>query len=190
MLLTHRVAVIYGASGGWGVGQSTARLFAEQGALVVILDADENTAQAAALRLGLEHLGFACDVNQRESCEAAAQRILAACGRVDVLVNNIAISPDERYLSEAFVPSMRARGQGSIAYMAASGWAGLTREMARELEPDNIRVNCIRPGVMRTGMAGEDDPFDIAGAFLFLASDLSAYLTGAVVDVDGGRLIH
>jgi NAD(P)-dependent dehydrogenase (short-subunit alcohol dehydrogenase family) len=74
--------------------------------------------------------------------------------------------------------------------MAASGWAGLTREMARELEPDNIRVNCIRPGVMRTGMAGEDDPFDIAGAFLFLASDLSAYLTGAVVDVDGGRLIH
>ena len=46
-----------------------------------------------------------------------------------------------------------------------------------------------------TGIAAEDyedlgDADDVAGAYLFLASDLSAYITGAVIDVNGGMLIH
>ncbi len=68
--------------------------------------------------------------------------------------------------------------------------------MARELGPDNIRVNCVAPGVASAkqpwDVCGDHsaDVWDIAGALLFLASDLSAYLTGAIVDVDSGRLIH
>jgi NAD(P)-dependent dehydrogenase (short-subunit alcohol dehydrogenase family) len=86
---------------------------------------------------------------------------------------------------------------------------GLAKAMARELGPDGIRVNCVTPGLIQTDITGgkltEDmrreilkgiplnrlgDADDVAGAFLFLASDLSAYITGAVIDVNGGMLIH
>jgi NAD(P)-dependent dehydrogenase (short-subunit alcohol dehydrogenase family) len=81
--------------------------------------------------------------------------------------------------------------------------------MARELGPDNVRVNSIAPGLIQTDITGDkltDDlkaqivegiPLkrlgvadDVANACLFLASDLSSYITGAVVDVNGGMLIH
>jgi NAD(P)-dependent dehydrogenase (short-subunit alcohol dehydrogenase family) len=81
--------------------------------------------------------------------------------------------------------------------------------MARELGPDGIRVNCITPGLIPTDLTGDrlTDQMraeivkgiplgrlgaveDVAGAFLFLASDLSSYITGAVIDVNGGLLIH
>ena len=81
--------------------------------------------------------------------------------------------------------------------------------MARELGPDNVRVNSITPGLIQTDITGDkltDDlkaeiikgiPLsrlgaadDVANACLFLASDLSAYITGAVIDVNGGMLIH
>jgi NAD(P)-dependent dehydrogenase (short-subunit alcohol dehydrogenase family) len=81
--------------------------------------------------------------------------------------------------------------------------------MARELGPDNVRVNSVAPGLIQTDITGDkltDDlkaqivegiPLkrlgvadDVANACLFLASDLSSYITGAVVDVNGGMLIH
>jgi NAD(P)-dependent dehydrogenase (short-subunit alcohol dehydrogenase family) len=131
-------------------------------------------------------------------------------------------------LSQALVPHMRERKRGSIACMssvsaqrgggifggphysaAKAGVLGLAKAMARELGPDNIRVNCVTPGLIQTDITGgklTDDmrreilkgiPLnrlgnaeDVAGAFLFLASDLSAYITGAVIDVNGGMLIH
>ena len=81
--------------------------------------------------------------------------------------------------------------------------------MARELGPDNVRVNSITPGLIQTDITGgklTDDlkaeiikgiPLgrlgvadDIGNACLFLASDLSAYITGATIDVNGGMLIH
>ncbi len=86
---------------------------------------------------------------------------------------------------------------------------GLAKAMARELGPDNVRVNSITPGLIQTDITGDkltDDlkaeiikgiPLsrlgaadDVANACLFLASDLSAYITGAVIDVNGGMLIH
>ena len=86
---------------------------------------------------------------------------------------------------------------------------GLAKAMARELGPDNIRVNSVTPGLIQTDITGgklTDDlkaeiikgiPLgrlgvadDVANAYLFLASDLSAYITGAVIDVNGGMLIH
>ena len=132
------------------------------------------------------------------------------------------------YLSQAFIPHMRERKQGSIACMssvsaqrgggifggphysaAKAGVLGLAKAMARELGPDNIRVNCVTPGMIQTDITGGKltdelraeitkgiplnrlgDAEDVAGAYLFLASDLSSYITGAVIDVNGGMLIH
>jgi NAD(P)-dependent dehydrogenase (short-subunit alcohol dehydrogenase family) len=99
---------------------------------------------------------------------------------------------------------------GGAHYSAAkAGVLGLAKAMARELGPDGIRVNCVTPGLIQTDInAGKisDEartkilegiplnrlgvPTDVANIFLFLASDLSAYVTGAVIDVNGGMLIH
>ena len=105
------------------------------------------------------------------------------------------------------------RGGGILGgphYSAAkAGVLGLARAMARELGTAGIRVNCITPGLIGTdiikGKLTEDrkaeiaetiplgrlgHPNDIAGACVFLGSDLSAYCTGITLDVNGGMLIH
>jgi NAD(P)-dependent dehydrogenase (short-subunit alcohol dehydrogenase family) len=99
---------------------------------------------------------------------------------------------------------------GGPHYSAAKGGVlGLGKAMARELGPDNVRVNSITPGLIQTDITGgklTDDlraeiikgiPLarlgvtdDVANSCLFLASDLSSYITGAVIDVNGGMLIH
>ena len=86
---------------------------------------------------------------------------------------------------------------------------GLTKAMAREFGPDQIRVNALTPGLIQTDITGgllhderrhaiiDSIPLgrlgaadDVAHAALFLASDLSSYLTGVTLDVNGGMLIH
>jgi NAD(P)-dependent dehydrogenase (short-subunit alcohol dehydrogenase family) len=99
---------------------------------------------------------------------------------------------------------------GGPHYSAAkAGVLGLAKAMARELGPDGIRVNSVTPGLIQTDITGgkltDDlkaeiikgiplnrlgDAEDVARACLFLASDLSSYTTGAVIDVNGGMLIH
>ncbi|CEJ16289.1 3-oxoacyl-[acyl-carrier-protein] reductase FabG [bacterium YEK0313] len=99
---------------------------------------------------------------------------------------------------------------GGPHYSAAkAGVLGLARAMARELGPFGIRVNSIAPGLIQTDItAGKlsdemkrdilkgiplnrlGDARDVAGIGLFLASSLSAYVTGATIDVNGGMLIH
>ena len=99
---------------------------------------------------------------------------------------------------------------GGPHYSAAKGRVlGLARAMARELGPDGIRVNSIAPGLIDTDITGgklkgalleeilRGIPLgrvgrteDVANACLFLASELSAYLTGITLDVNGGMLIH
>lgn len=132
------------------------------------------------------------------------------------------------YMSQATVPSMREQKSGSIVNMssvsaqrgggifggphysaAKAGILGLTKAMARELAPDNVRVNAICPSLIDTditagmmtperrqminaqipmGRPGRAD--EVAGCALFLASDLSSYVTGSEIDVNGGSHIH
>ena len=81
MLLKDKVAVITGGAGQNGLGFATARMMAEQGARVVILDLAVADPQAAAARLGAQHLGLVADVTDKASCEAAAAQIKAAMGQ-------------------------------------------------------------------------------------------------------------
>lgn len=249
MLLQGKVAAISGAASRRGIGLATAKLFAEQGARIAILDLDAAASQAAAATLGDGHRGFACNVTDREATLRASREVLDAFGQVDVLINNagvtqpvktLDIAPENYdlvldvnlrgtlYLSQAFIPAMRERGGGSIACMssvsaqrgggifggphysaAKAGVLGLAKAMAREFGPVGIRVNCVTPGLIQTDITGDKltdemrtdiirgipigrlgEARDVAGAFLFLASDLSSYITGAVIDVNGGMLIH
>ena len=99
---------------------------------------------------------------------------------------------------------------GGPHYSAAkAGVLGLAKAMAREFGADRIRINSITPGLIQTDITGDKltpdmraeiikgiplgrlgDAADVANACLFLVSDLSTYLTGITLDVNGGMLIH
>jgi NAD(P)-dependent dehydrogenase (short-subunit alcohol dehydrogenase family) len=249
VLLAHKTAVISGAASARGIGRATARLFAEHGARVAILDLDAAGAKNAAEELGPGHIGVGCDVGDLTSCRQAAEQAISAFGKIDILVNNAGVTQPLKlmeirpenwqvvvdinltgvlYLSQAFIPHMRTRKQGSIACMssvsaqrgggifggphysaAKAGVLGLAKAMALEVGPDGIRVNSVTRGLIQTDITGDKltpdmktdlikeiplnrlgDAKDVANIYLFLASDLSAYVTGAVIDVNGGMLIH
>lgn len=248
-LLEGKTAVITGGASPRGLGKAMAKLFAEHGARVAILDLNAAQAEDAAADIGDAHIGLACDVTRKEDCDAAVAAVLGAFGQVDILVNNAGITQPlkimdithENYdavmdvnllgtlnMSQACIPHMRERKTGKIVNMssvsaqrgggifggphysaAKAGILGLTKAMARELAPDGIRSNAICPGFIATDITGgkltpemmsqilEGIPMarageasDVAGCALFLASDLSAYVTGSEVDVNGGSLIH
>src|ERR1700704_1484098 len=125
--------------------------------------------------------------------------------------------------SRAVLPHMRAGGGGSIinigsvlsllgarnrvAYAASKGAVvAMTKAMALDHAPENIRVNCIAPGIVATEMVAKfntdeaarrqreamhpmgrfGQPEDVASAAVFLASDESGWTTGSVLTVDGG----
>ena len=133
------------------------------------------------------------------------------------------------YMTHAVVPLMRQRRQGSIInvgstagmrprpgltwYNASKGAVNLlSKSMAAELGPDNIRVNAICPVMGATGLIEQflgvadtpesrakvvagiplgrlSTPDDVAQAALYLASDASCFITGVELPVDGGRTI-
>jgi NAD(P)-dependent dehydrogenase (short-subunit alcohol dehydrogenase family) len=253
MLLKDKVAVITGGAGPNGLGFATAKLMAQHGARVVVLDLAGAEPAAAAAKLGDghlgAHLGLVADVTDKASCDAAIAAVLKAFGRIDVLVNNAGITQPRKtveitnadydavldvslrgtlLMSQAVIPTMQRQRGGSIVcissvsaqrgggilggphYSAAkAGVLGLARAMARELGVDGVRVNCITPGLIQTDIQkgklseerkveiARDIPLgrlgvtaDVAGACLYLASDLSSYCTGITLDVNGGMLIH
>ncbi|MGG1658988.1 SDR family oxidoreductase [Brevibacillus sp. NRS-1366] len=250
-LLQGKTAIVTGAAS--GMGKAIAKLFADQGANVVLADLNKAAAEQAAQELP-EGKGQAVqtDVSDDQSVAALIKDTVAAFGSIDVLVNCAgvpqAFTPIEELSLEQWdkimsvntksiylttrhaVPHMKAGKKGSIiniasiagirarpglnAYCASKGAAiMLSKALAIELAPYQIRVNVINPGPAETPMlgkfisgneaeveAGKKDifissvplgtliqPEDIAQAALYLASDLSKIVTGEVMNVDGGR---
>jgi NAD(P)-dependent dehydrogenase (short-subunit alcohol dehydrogenase family) len=111
----------------------------------------------------------------------------------------------------ASVAAQRGGGLVGGGHYAASkgGVISLTKTIAREFGPQGIRANIVCPSMTDTGMLDGNVPperydeivaaiplrragkaVDVAGACLFLTSELSAYVTGATIDVNGGSHIH
>lgn len=126
-------------------------------------------------------------------------------------------------VTKALAPAMLKQRGGSIINIASvvglmgnagqanyaaskAGLIGLTKSLAKEFAPRNVRVNAIAPGFIRTAMTDalpEDvqtqmkqaiplarfgEPSDVAGVVMFLASDLAGYVTGQVINCDGGLI--
>jgi NAD(P)-dependent dehydrogenase (short-subunit alcohol dehydrogenase family) len=249
--LRGKVAIITGAGG--GIGQATARLFAEEGAAVVIAERNADAGRAAAQEIvasgGRAHF-VETDVAVETSIRRMVEETVRVFGAIHILVNNAAVfvlkgidaTPEEwreildvnvvgpSLAAKHVVPEMRRAGGGAIVNLGSissfiaqpqfvtynttkGAIANMTRCMALDLAPDNIRVNAVCPGVVWTqiverltreqGMdrAAADidpawggaamikriaDPREIAQAILFLASDEASFITAANLMVDGG----
>lgn len=248
--LKGKIAIVTGSTSGIGVG--IARVFAQEGATVVVCGRREERGQAVVEQLkelGAQASYHYLDITKPESVQALMDDTVKTYGRLDILVNNAAnvglkdgrvdeltvemwdaiMESDLRsvFLAiKAALPYMRQQKQGSIVNigsMASSGGdlgaaayasakAGvnlLTQSVALQYGKENIRCNCIRPGLIVTP---ENDakvaqmlkdifldnievnrygcPEDIGYMACYLASDESAYVTGQIMDVDGGTNVH
>ena len=151
MKLKGKVAFLTGAAGA-GIGQTTARLMAKEGANVVVTDAHEErsrtVAQEIASELGVNTLGVGCDVTRREAVEAAVKAALEKFGSIDILVNNagtnrptpVVTMADETwdlvlnttlrgtfYCCRAVLPAMIKQGSGRIINIgSAAAFMGLS----------------------------------------------------------------
>ncbi|MBL8343286.1 MAG: SDR family oxidoreductase [Rubrivivax sp.] len=164
----------------------------------------------------VNNAGITQPVKTLEITGADYDRILDVSLRGTLYMSQAALPAMKQRKSGSIVciSSVSAQRGGGIFggphYSAAkAGVLGLARAMAREFGADGIRVNCITPGLIETDITagklskekkaeinstiplarlGRAD--DVAGACVFLASELSAYCTGITLDVNGGMLIH
>jgi 3-oxoacyl-[acyl-carrier protein] reductase len=243
MKLKDQVAVVTGA--GRNIGEDVAKLFAAEGAAVAVFEMDRTRGQRtvdAVVAAGGKAALFIADVSKGADVAAAVQAVVDTFGRIDVLVNNVAISDNKHIfditeeewdrvltvtlksqflMSQAVGRQMAKQPTGgrivnigstsgfmgrkrAIAYSAAKGGvANLTRAMAAQLAPHNIRVNAVVPNKIGSPV-GKDEfdpsrpvpnmpkrpglPSEAAKAVLFLASDDSSFTYGENLFVDGGVL--
>jgi NAD(P)-dependent dehydrogenase (short-subunit alcohol dehydrogenase family) len=221
--------------GAQGIGAAVARLARQQGAHVAVLDlapapdADRyvecDVASARSVRSALAEV--------RKSFGPVSVLVnnagIAPAGRFEEFTEeqwNQVLAVDLTsvfHCTQSALPQLRESGGGSVvnvgsiagrhrsftasaAYAAAKGGViALTRQLAHELAPDGVRVNCACPGLVGTGIIRRNvtdeqrvalasqiplsrlaRPEEVASVICFLASDAASYVTGAIVDVNGG----
>jgi NAD(P)-dependent dehydrogenase (short-subunit alcohol dehydrogenase family) len=210
---TNKVVIVTG--GASGIGQATAREFAERHAAVAIFDRnDQGGAETASALRGAGHTAEYFHVDLAVSAEDETQN---ANVRSAFLASKYAIPHMVRRGGGAIVivgsvQSMTAQ-RNSMAYVVSKhALLGLTRSMALDFAADNIRVNCICPGAIDTPMlrwaASLDEhpervvdachklsmfgrmgrAEEIARVIAFLASDMASYISGSAIVADGGLL--
>jgi len=116
------------------------------------------------------------------------------------------IRPNGRIVNISSLSGLNGAGKHAFAYAAAKGgMVALTKGLANEFAARGIRVNCVAPGVVKTPFHERFNtpevletvrkslplqrlgaPEDIGAAVLFLASSMSTYMTGQVVEANGG----
>jgi len=233
--MTNRTAFVTGASR--GIGLACAKALAAAGARVVLAARDTAKLEAASAEIP-GSTWVQIDIASAESIKEAFLK----AGKVDILVNNAAITKDGlalrmkkddwdavigANLTGAFLaiqqvlqPMMKERwgriinissivgetgNPGQANYVASkAGLIGLTKSLAQEMASRNITVNAVAPGFVDTDMTAAlseelknrmlehiplrrfGKPEDIAAAVTFLASEEAGYITGAVLNVNGG----
>lgn len=246
-LLSGKTALITGASKGIGAG--IARVFAENGASLILLSRDFEKLEELKISLESEYATsvyiFKTDVSNFEEIKSTLLKVQDLKIGIDCLINNAGIMLDSTLMmmkpdvlnnnintnligtiniTQAFLKLLIRQRKGSIinmtsiigtngnsgqsAYSASkSAIIGFTKSISKELSSLNIRVNAISPGFIDTdltkkltdvekekvikkiGMNRFGTTEDVAKLALFLASDLSDYITGQVVAIDGGMII-
>jgi len=245
--LKDKVALVTGAS--QGIGRDTALALSEAGAKVAVAARNEEKLAALVKEIvaleGGQALAVKMDVADPEQVKAGFKQVLEKFGRLDILVNNAAITRDGLALrmkqddwdavirtnltgahlciQQAMHTMMRARAgriinissvvaqtgnAGQANYVAAkAGLIGLTKAIAMEIASRNITVNAVAPGFIKTPMTDVlpdkvkeelntriplgrmGTARDVAAAIVFLASDEAGYITGHVLDVNGGMYL-
>jgi 3-oxoacyl-[acyl-carrier protein] reductase len=241
--LKNRTALVTGAS--QGIGRATALALAQAGARVAAAarSAEKLASVVAEIEAaGGEAVAVPMDVGDAEQVKTGVRTAIEKLGKLDILVNNAAITRDGLALrmkledweavlrtnltgahlcaQQALAAMIRARygriinvtsvvaetgNAGQVNYVAAkAGLIGLTRALAVEVASRNITVNAIAPGFIVSPMTAplpqqmRDDlvariplgrmgtDAEVAAAAVFLASDEAGYITGAVLEVNGG----
>lgn len=244
--LKDKVALVTGAS--QGIGRATALALAEAGARVAAVARSETKLADLVQEItakGGEALAVPMDVANAEQVKAGFKQALDRFGRLDILVNNAAITRDALALrmkledweavlrtnltgahlciQQALAAMLRQRSgriinltsvvaqsgnAGQANYVASkAGLIGLTKAIAIEMASRNITVNAVAPGFIDTPMTdvlGDKvkeemntriplgrmgTARDVAAAIVFLASDEAGYITGHVLDVNGGMYL-
>jgi 3-oxoacyl-[acyl-carrier protein] reductase len=244
--LKDKVALVTGAS--QGIGRDTALALAQAGAKIAVAARSEsklaNLVEDITAKGG-EALAVTMDVANAEQVKAGFKQAVEKFGRLDILVNNAAITRDglafrmkledwdavlRTNLTGAHLCIQQALGTmlrqksgriinissvvaqsgnaGQVNYVASKGGLiGLTKAIAIEVASRNITVNAIAPGFIETAMTAalpdkvkEDlkariplgrlgTARDVAAAIVFLASDEAGYITGHVLNVNGGMYL-
>jgi NAD(P)-dependent dehydrogenase (short-subunit alcohol dehydrogenase family) len=242
--LEGKVALITG--GNAGIGEAVAKLFAQEGAAVVITGRRKEALERVVSEIERGRaLAVAGSVTDETHARSAVDQAVRIFGKLNVLINNAGIGAFGKVLHEtddatwdevlavnltgvfrmtrAAVPAMLNAGGGSIvnissiaslvgipllpAYAATKGALdSLTRCLAVDYAKQGIRCNAVNPGLVDTPMAAglirdpsrlaqvlsdyplgrPGTPEEVAKLVLYLASDESAWVTGAIFPIDGG----